>query len=1542
MKKILGLDLGTNSIGWALISHDFDLKNGKIDGLGSRIIPMTQDILGKFDSGISISQTAERTEYRGIRRLTQRYLLRRERLHRVLDILGFLPYHYREGIDFEKHYGQFKTNVEVKINYKKNKQGKYEFIFKESFDKMIEEFKIKWPTIKIPYDWTLYYLRKKALTQKIKKEELAWVILSFNQKRGYYQLRGEEENSTNNKNEEYYSLIVKNVEATEDKSDKGVWYNVILENDWIYRRQSKEPLESWIGKSKEFIVTTYIEKDGSLKKDAEGKTKRSFRRVDSEKDWIAIKKKTEQDIEKKNTTVGEYIYENLLANPNQKIKGELIRTIDRKYYKEEFEKIIKKQIEFHSELQDTELYKKCIFNLYPKNEAHRNNISNKNIGYLLSEDIIYYQRPLKSKKSSISGCQYEYRNYKKEVIRNENGVNVRTKELVREPIKAVSKSHPLYQEFRLWQFIKNLKIYQKEKQIENSILYDINITANLLKEENDWIELFDFLSERKEIDQKAIINYFVSKRLINSKKKSNYRWNYVEDKKYPANETKAQFLSRLSKVAGVDAKAFLTTEKVYKLWHIVYSVKDRIQYEQALKSFARKNNLDTNSFIENFKRFPPFKSDYGAYSEKALKKILPLMRMGKYWNEEDIPIGVRNRIILIMERVNALNISESSSKKDINEALQEVSDDDIPLQIVKSFIPLKNKVPFKGLNTYQACYAVYERHSEIGDVKRWKTPGDIDRYLFSFKQHSLRNPIVEQLVTETLRTVRDIWKYYGESKEGFFDEIHLELGREMKNPADKRKKIARRNIENENTNQRIKALLQELMNDGIKDIRPHSPSQQEILKIYEEGVYQSIEIIDSDIEKIRKSTTPTKAEINRYKLWLEQKYISPYTGKIIPLSKLFTTEYQIEHIIPQSRYFDNSFSNKIICESEVNQIKGNQTAYKFIKDNPARIIDLGQGKTVRLFTLEQYEHHVNIFFKKNRTKLKKLLSEDIPEGFIERQLNDSRYISKLVKGLLSNVVREPGEKEATTKNLVSVTGAITSKLKQDWGLNDKWNEIISPRFKRLNELTKSTDFGYWDSSINAFRIQVPDEISRGFSLKRIDHRHHALDALVIALTSKRHINYLNSLNSEKENFGLRKSLLQINKHNDFTKHFLHPWSNFTIEAKNNLEKIIVSFKQNIRIINKSNNKTWQWVQKHGKYTKQLVKQTKGVNWAIRKPLHKETVYGKVSIKTKRKSMVSLNSAIDNVDLIIEKKIKAIIKKALSKYNGNIKAAKKYFKSNPIELNGFKINKIGIYEFVEGTASRVPVSEITTRKRLLSITDSGIRKILENHIAKYTEVHNETTKERFDLAFSPEGIDDLNKNIIELNNGKFHKPIYKVRIYEAGSRFRIGEIGNKKDKYVEAAKGTNLFFAIYHNEEKNKREYETVPLNKVIEHQKQVAHLSKTERTAIPLNHQKGRFLFSLSPNDLVYVPTDEEIQNPQSVDFNNLSIEQVDRTYKMVSSSGNQCFFIRHDIAKSIKNKYEFSSLNKMEKSVNGEMIKERCWKLKVDRLGNIINVNKG
>ena len=79
---------------------------------------------------------------------------------------------------------------------------------------------------------------------------------------------------------------------------------------------------------------------------------------------------------------------------------------------------------------------------------------------------------------------------------------------------------------------------------------------------------------------------------------------------------------------------------------------------------------------------------------------------------------------------------------------------------------------------------------------------------------------------------------------------------------------------------------------------------------------------------------------------------------------------------------------------------------------------------------------------------------------------------------------------------------------------------------------------------------------------------------------------------------------------------------------------------------------------------------------------------------------------------------------------------------------------------------------------------------------------------------------MNKHIMDYNNGKQHQPILKVRVSEPkGAKYQVGETGNKTKKFVEAQKGTNLYFAIYEDNDGN-RSYNTIPLNEVSERLKQ--------------------------------------------------------------------------------------------------------------------------
>ena len=92
--------------------------------------------------------------------------------------------------------------------------------------------------------------------------------------------------------------------------------------------------------------------------------------------------------------------------------------------------------------------------------------------------------------------------------------------------------------------------------------------------------------------------------------------------------------------------------------------------------------------------------------------------------------------------------------------------------------------------------------------------------------------------------------------------------------------------------------------------------------------------------------------------------------------------------------------------------------------------------------------------------------------------------------------------------------------------------------------------------------------------------------------------------------------------------------------------------------------------------------------------------------------------------------------------------------------------------------------------------------------------------------------------------------------------------------------------------------------------------------------------FILSPNDLVYVPTQEELESG----IISTPIEY-SRIYKMVSSSGVDCYFINQLVSSTIVDKMEFSPLNKMERAITGETVKKICIPIKVDRLGHITKI---
>ena len=143
-----------------------------------------------------------------------------------------------------------------------------------------------------------------------------------------------------------------------------------------------------------------------------------------------------------------------------------------------------------------------------------------------------------------------------------------------------------------------------------------------------------------------------------------------------------------------------------------------------------------------------------------------------------------------------------------------------------------------------------------------------------------------------------------------------------------------------------------------------------------------------------------------------------------------------------------------------------------------------------------------------------------------------------------------------------------------------------------------------------------------------------------------------------------------------------------------------------------------------------------------------------------------------------------------------KQIKKYFASEPDVWAEVNLKRIEVYYFTKDAGERCYavrrlVNENFTEKYINdAVTAESERKILLAHLRRC----NNDPK----LAFSADGIEQMNADIVMLNDGIPHKPIYKVRTYEQADKFAVGQVGAKSKKFVEADKGTSLYTFIYEN------------------------------------------------------------------------------------------------------------------------------------------------
>ena len=532
--------------------------------------------------------------------------------------------------------------------------------------------------------------------------------------------------------------------------------------------------------------------------------------------------------------------------------------------------------------------------------------------------------------------------------------------------------------------------------------------------------------------------------------------------------------------------------------------------------------------------------------------------------------------------------------------------------------------------------------------------------------------------------------------------------------------------------------------------------------------------------------------------------------------------------------------------------------------------------------------------------------------------------------------------------LFTLQEGITSDLKNKWGLNKLWKEILKPRFERLETILG--DQLIFSSETNK------DDCHFAKDYKRIDHRHHALDALVVACTTRSHIKYLNSLNSFSNNkkdvakyeewkkwkYLLNKQKQLENKENGLTEFGL-PWDSFYLDTKKAVESIIVSHKPTSKLISKAVNKYYKYMDDgFGNFEKKIHLQKPPLDddkyWvAVRQSLFALPL-GTVSQVEYLKN-VSIEKAIDfqikfnsqnepkwNSEnfRIAKSSIRKNVDSVLKKYNNDKKSILNYYQENPIKnIDGENLEKIDLLKFVQYASKRRTIDEKFTPDVIKKMPNYSSN---NNWLVNLLLSHLEENKNEPSIAFKGENLEQLHK--------KSKSKINKVTVLDGLAKNKI----RLRNYLLEGVAGVNQYFLVEIKKELDKK----TGKEKLVRKYSTPNFLDCIERLAKGLKihdeNPDSQYLI-LSPGDLVYVP--EVNENINQIDWNNKK-RIAERTYIMKSSSSTSCYFLPLTISSLIE-KGEFESLGKSEKTKeldNPVFIKDNFIKLNFDRLGNIIKIH--
>ena len=1441
MKKILGLDLGTTSIGWAYVIEGENQSESEIKQIGVRVNPLTVDEQTNFEKGKPLSTNADRTLKRGARRNLDRYQLRRENLIDVLTKANII-------------------NTETKLN-EDGKQTTFQ----------------------------TWELRAKAAKERIELNEFARVLLAINKKRGY-------KSSRKAKNEDdgqaidgmgiAKTLYEENLTPGQYvfqsmlNGNKTVpdFYRSDLQNEfdkvWNFQKQfypeilTDEFYKELKGKGQRASSAMFWNKYNFNTADIKGledslkdvntikfdaRTQKKLQAYKWRSDAVSKQLDKEQvafvlteinnnlnnssgylgaisdrskELYFNQLTVGQYLYNQLLENRHTSLRNQVFYRQD---YMDEFEKIWTVQASFHPEL--TEKLKEEVRDI-----------------------VIFYQRKLKSQKGLISFCELE----SKEIEMNGKKKTI--------GMRVAPKSSPLFQEFKIWQNLNNVILKQgsisaKDEpnlalEAKEVLFEELNLKGNLKSER--LIEILGYKPKEYKFNYNELEGNRTNQALFNAYLKILEIEGYnedllklsdadeinIKDLKTPALEIK-EMVKSIFEVLGINTEILefdaelegkeFENQASYQLWHLLYSAEDDTKkYSEDDKLQYGNENIGLKKQLCTKFGFKPeharilanitFQDDYGNLSSKAMRKIYTYIKENKY---------------------------------------------------------------------SEACELAGYRHSKHSLTKEEIENRDLKPKLELLRKNSLRNPVVEKILNQMVNVVNTLidkenklLKEQGKEPNFHFDEIRIELARELKKNAAERAEMTTNVNAAKIAHEKIYKLLQAEF--GLKN--------------------------------------PTRNDIVRYKLYEELKnngYKDLYTNRYIPREILFSKQIDIEHIIPQSKMFDDSFSNKTVVYRETNLDKGDKTAFDYIENKfGEKELNDFQTRIEKLFELGKKNKEEGI----SKAKYQKLLKREaeIGDGFIDRDLRDSQYIAKKAKEMLFEI----------TRTVVSTSGSITDRLREDWGLINVMKELNLPKYRAL---------GLTEMEERKFGQKI--EVIKDWT-KRNDHRHHALDALTVAFTKHNHIQYLNYLNARKnEKHKLHNNIIgieaietevKIDDNGDKKRVFKEPITNFRQIAKEHLENVIISHKAKNKVVTKNKNKI------SGKEKPQEVLTPRG-------QLHKETVYGKYQYYEQKDEKVGAKFDKTTIEKVANPFYRRLLLQRLNNNGNDPKKAftgKNALDKNPIYLNDEKTEKlpekVKLVWFEEDFSIRKEVTpdNFKDQKSIDKIIDCGVKRIIETRLKEFG---GDAKK-----AFS-----DLDKNPIWLNK---EKGISIKRVTISGVKnaealhYKKDHFGNpildKEGNKIPVdfvSTGNNHHVAVYRDENGNIQEKVVSLFEAVARVNLELPIIDKT------FNQDLGwQFLFSMKQNELFVFPNEKTGFNPAEIDLldpkNKKEISpnlfRVQKFSKVTyGNSAVREYVFRHHLETNVDEKKELKEL--AFKNIKSLGYFEGIIKVRTNHLGDIVGVGE-